>query len=427
MSTLDRRRFLETTAAGTAALALTGRALRAADAPNNKIVTAIMGVNGRGASLASGFAKLPGSEVAYVCDVDQHAVDKGVNLIAGIQSRKPEGVTDFRKILDDKSVDALLIATPDHWHAPATILACAAQKHVYVEKPACHNPREGELMIAAARKHNRVVQVGTQRRSAANMRDVMQRLHDGEIGRVLFARAWINGNRPQIGFGKPAAPPPHLDWTLWQGPAPEREFHDNYVHYHWHWFWHWGTGELGNNGVHALDLCRWGMQVDYPQRVTCGGGKFFFNDDQETPDTQLATYNFGDRVILWEHRTWHKRGPEGAGWGAAFYGDKGSLVIADKKVIVSDMDGKPLGESEVGSNGEVEHQQNFLDCIRSSGRPNQDVEDGVKSTMLCLLGNIAWRTGQTVNLDPQTHQVVGNAEQQALWSREYRAGWEPVV
>ncbi|MGE0606068.1 MAG: Gfo/Idh/MocA family protein [Pirellulales bacterium] len=424
MSNMHRRQFLETTAAG-ATVALAGRALRAEDTPNNKIAVAIMGVNGRGAGLASGFAKLPGCEVAYVCDVDQHAVDKGVNLIEGLQSRKPEGVTDFRRILDDKSVDALLIATPDHWHAPATILACAAQKHVYVEKPACHNPREGELMIAAARKQNRVVQVGTQRRSSTGIQAGIKRLHDGEIGKVLFARAWINGARPEIGFGKPAAPPAHIDWTLWQGPAPESEFHDNYLHYNWHWFWNWGTGELGNNGVHALDLCRWGMQVDSPIKVTCGGGKYHFQDDQETPDTQLATFDFGDRVILWEHRTWHKRGPEGAGWGAAFYGEKGSMVISDK-VAFHDMNSKLLDEAPV-NNGEVEHQQDFLDCIRSGQRPAQDVESGVQSTMLCLLGNIAYRTGQTVNLDPQTHQIVDNPQQQALWSREYRPGWEPTV
>src|SRR5690606_6819673 len=184
----------------------------------------------------------------------------------------------FRRILDDKHVDALIIAAPDHWHAPATIMACNAGKHVYVEKPACHNPYEGELMIEAARKHKRVVQVGTQRRSSPTFLQAIERVHRGDLGKVYMARGWINSTRPNIGYGKPADVPENLNYELWQGPAPDRPYQDNLIHYNWHWFWHWGTGELGNNGIHALDVCRWGLRVDCPIQVTCGGGKFHFKD-----------------------------------------------------------------------------------------------------------------------------------------------------
>jgi predicted dehydrogenase len=424
---LDRRQFLGTTATAAAGAALAwNAAARADEAPSQRIVLGVMGVNGRGAGLVRGFATLPGVEVAYVCDVDDTATEKCAALLSKETERTPQSVRDFRKILDDPAVDALLIAAPDHWHAPGTILACAAGKHVYVEKPACHNPREGELMIAAARKHNRVVQMGNQRRSSAGATEAIRRLHAGEIGRVLFSRGWITSTRPNIGYGKPAPVPAHLDYTLWQGPAPEREYVDNLVHYHWHWRWHYGTGELGNNGIHALDLCRWGMGVDYPLSAVCGGGKFHFDDDQETPDTQLATFDFGGRAIHWEHRTWHKRGLEGMDWGAAFYGENGSLIIANGKFTVYDPDGAVREEASL-NNGEIEHQQNFLDAIRASTPLTSEIEEGVKSTLLCHLGNIALRTGQTVRLDPTTHQIVDNPQQQALWSREYRPGWEPAV
>ncbi len=308
---LSRRSFLGTTASMAAATVFTSGPKAKADSPSETITLGVMGVNGRGSALAKGFAGQKNARVAYVCDVDQRAIDRCLATVGDLQSKKPEGVTDFRKILDDKDVDCLVIAAPDHWHAPATILACTAGKHVYVEKPACHNPREGELMVAAARKHNRVVQLGTQRRSSPTHREAIERMQGGEIGRVLFARGWINSTRPTIGHGKPAASPRGSTASCGKARPRSSAYQDNFIHYNWHWFWHWGTGELGNNGIHALDVCRWGLGVDYPQIVTCGGGKFHFDDDQETPDTQLVTFDFGDKAIAWEHRTWNKRGFEG--------------------------------------------------------------------------------------------------------------------
>ena len=425
-ASLSRRDFLAQSAAVSAVSLAGSHIIHAADSPNEAVVLGVMGVNGRGGALCKAFAGLPNTRVAYVCDVDSRAVDKTNKVLGDLQSMKPEGVRDFRKILDDKAVNALVIAAPDHWHGPATILACAAGKHVYVEKPACHNPHEGELMIAAARKHKRVVQMGSQRRSSPALQECIERMQKGEVGRVLFARGWINSTRPSIGHGKPAPVPAYLDFDLWQGPAPEREFRDNLVHYNWHWFWHYGTGECGNNGVHALDICRWGLGVDYPQRVTCGGGKFHFDDDQETPDTQLATFNFGDKAIAWEHRTWSLRGFEGEQFGVTFYGEKGSMVMASNNVFFYDMKGKELDKVPI-TGGESEHLTNFLEGIRSGKPLNQEIESGVKTTMLCLLGNIAYRTGHTLDLDPATHQIVNDPAATALWRREYRKGWEPKV
>jgi predicted dehydrogenase len=281
-------------------------------------------------------------------------------------------------------------------------------------------------MVAAARKHNRVVQLGTQRRSMPHIVEAIGRLHAGEIGRVLFSRGWFYSDRQPIGHGKPAAVPEWLDFSLWQGPAPERPYQDNLIHYNWHWFWHWGTGELGNNGVHSLDLCRWGLEVDYPKRVTAGGGKYFFDDDQETPDTHVVTWDFGDKAIAWEGRNWHRHGIEGSSFGSAFYGDKGSIVISSDEFKMYDPAGKELAQQK-GFGGHDPHLKNFLACIASGQRPNADIEDGHKGTLLCHLGNIAYRTGHTLDCDPSNGHIKNDPAAEALWSREYRPGWEPKV
>lgn len=425
---VNRREFLAHTAATGAALAVWSEAAAAEanKSANDRLVVAVMGVNGRGSALAGAFAAQPNAAVAYICDVDERAIGKGMEAVAKHQKEQPAAIADFRKALDDPSIDALVIATPDHWHAPATILACTAGKHVYVEKPASHNGREGQLMVAAARKHKRSVQLGSQRRSSPGLIEAISRLQKGEIGRVLFARSWINSIRPTIGRGQPADVPSWLNYDLWQGPAPERPFRDNLVHYNWHWFWHYGTGELGNNGIHGLDVCRWGLGVDYPQRIVCGGGRFHFDDDQETPDTQVVTYNFGDKAINWEHRTWNKRGFEGDSFGVVFYGEEGSLVVAGRGYKVFDKDGKELASGESGYN-DASHTGNFLTSIRTGERLNAEIEEGVKSTTLCHLGNIAYRSGRTVKFDPAERTILGDDEQAALWSREYRKGWEPQV
>jgi predicted dehydrogenase len=426
--TTSRRRFLQSTAASSAltlgAYAGFARAQENKSA-NDKIVVGVMGL-GRGSALAAGFAGLTGSEVAYLCDVDNRKFASVADQISKRQMRKAQAVGDFRKMLDDNSVDAIACAAPDHWHAPATILACAAGKHVYVEKPCSHNPREGELAIAAARKHDRVVQMGTQRRSWAGIIDGIEKLKAGAIGRVLLSRGWYNNRRSSIGKGKASPIPAWLDYALWQGPAPEREYRDNLLHYNWHWFWHWGTGELGNNGVHALDICRWGLGVDYPTRVSAGGGKYRHDDDQETPDTHNVTYDFGDKSITWQGLSWSPHGFEGEMFGISFHGDAGTMVMTDNGYVIYDMMDKER-EKGSGKAGDDLHFEDFLSSIRQHKRSRADIEVGHKTTLLCHLGNIAWRVGRTLHCDPQNGHIQKDDEAMQLWSREYRQGWEPNV
>jgi predicted dehydrogenase len=427
MQAINRRDFLKQTSILGTGIAVLGGAtpLRAAGA-NDKLLVGVMGCNGRGMAHINGFLSIPNVEIAYVCDVDNRAIAKGIAAVAKKQDRTPQGVSDFRRVLDDKNVDILTIATPNHWQAPATILACAAGKHVYVEKPASHNAREGELMVAAARKHKRHVQMGNQRRSWPWVIEAMQALHAGEIGKVRFARAWYTNKRAGMGKGKPAPVPEWLDYALWQGPTPERPFKDNVIHYNWHWLWHWGNGELGNNGVHSLDLARWGMGIDLPRRVTSGGNRYHFDDDQETPDTNVVTFDFGDKGVVWEGQSCDPRGFEGAKFGINFYGGNGSLALAGTDVKVYDLNDKLVREIK-GKGDDVLHFANFVDAIRDGKKLNAEIEDGQKSTLLCHLGNIAWRTGSTVDFDPRANKIVNNRKAAQFWGREYRKGWEPKV
>jgi predicted dehydrogenase len=429
---LNRRQFLQHSAlaGAAAALPLAGRA-RAADSPNETVIVGVMGMS-RGLSLASTFSKQPNCIVKYCCDVDTGRAEQGATIVEKITGKRPQAVGDFRNILDDGDVDALICAAPNHWHAPATILACSAGKHVYVEKPCSHTPREGEMQIEAARKHKRIVTMGNQRRSWPKIVEAIQRIHAGDIGRVFYSRAFYAATRGSIGRGKPGNPPPHVNYDLWQGPAPRKPYQSNYLHYNWHWFWHWGGGELANNGIHALDLSRWGLQVDYPIRVTAGGGRYGFDDDQETPDTLACTYDFADRKsILWEGLSCNRRGIDGD-FGASFHGDKGTLVLSSSGYTLYDGTGREK-EKVPGPADDGLHAADFLTCIRACGPtgpttlPHSDIDGAHKSTLLCHLGNIAYRTKRTLNCDAKTGHIEGDKEAMRLWTREYEKGWEPRV
>jgi predicted dehydrogenase len=418
----SRRQFLGRTGTA-AALALAGPLiLRGAESPGRLLRVAVMGVNGRGLAHIQGFLAQPDVEIAYVCDVDSRALAKAAKAVADRQGKAPQTISDFRHALDDRSVDVLAIAAPNHWHAPATILGCAAGKHVYVEKPGSHNPREAEWMVAAAAKHQRQVQMGNQRRSWAWVREAIAKVHAGEIGKVTFARTWYNNARPSIGRGQRTTVPEWLNYELWQGPAPERPFKDNVVHYNWHWLWHWGNGELGNNGIHALDVARWGLQVDHPKSVSCGGGRYQFDDDQETPDIYQTTYDFGTCGMSWESMSHHPYGFENAQFGIAFHGDQGVLIIAGNNYRILDPNGKERFKFE-GKWNDSDHFGNFVRAIRDGEKLASPIADGQKSTQLCHLGNIAWRTGRTLQLDPATGELRKRSDAGGLWEREYRRGW----
>jgi predicted dehydrogenase len=428
----SRREFLKQTTLALGAIAASPATLRAAEA-NSRLRIAVIGLNGRGLNHLTTYQSLPNTEIAALCDVDSRALAKAVEAASRKQPTAPKAVKDLRQILDDPGIDAVSIATPDHWHAPATIMACAAGKHVYVEKPGSHNGAEARLMVQAARRHKRVVQMGNQRRSWPWVIQSIEALESGEIGKVLFARAWYTNKRGSIGRGKAVPVPDWLDYTLWQGPAPDRAYQDNIIHYNWHWFWNWGTGELGNNGVHALDLARWGLQVDLPSSVTCAGHRYFYEDDWETPDTAVATFHFENpgRMIIWEGQSSAPRGFEGVGFGVSFFGEKGSLVIGGSETKIYDLNNKELrtidGKQKDLFGYDGAHFGNFLDGIRQGAGLRAEIEEGQKATLLCHLGNIAWRTGQTVRFDPQTLKIRDNKAAQALWTREYRRGWEPRV
>lgn len=427
-----RREFLKNSAlfaAGAAALA--GAPSLFASGANEKLRMGVIGCNGRGMNHISSLPSVPNVEIAYVCDVDKRALEKGLAAVAKKQTSKVQGVADLRRVLEDADVDAITIATPEHWQTPATVLACAAGKHVYVEKPASHNGYESELIVRAARKHKRVVQMGNQRRSWPWVIESIEALHSGAVGEVFFARGWYSNRRPSIGIGKPVPVPEWLDYSLWQGPAPEKVFRDNILHYNWHWFWHWGTGEMGNNAVHALDLARWGLKVELPVRTTCGGNRYFFQDDWETPDTASATFDFGGKGIVWEGHSCAPHGFESTGFGVNFYGDKGCLSMAGSECNIYDVSRKLVRTISAKQAGlfqyDVIHFANFAEAVREGKPLRSGIEEGQKSTLMCHLANLAWRTGQTVDFDPKAGKIVGNKAASALWKREYRKGWEPRV
>jgi predicted dehydrogenase len=411
-----RRSFLG--AMGT--LALANRRVWA-DSPTDRVRIAVIGVRSRGTDLAQLFARQEDAEVVAICDIDDAMLAKPVGAVEKITGKSPRTEKDFRRLLDDKSIDAIAIAAPDHWHALLTVLGCQAGKDVYCEKPASHNLVEGRRMVEAARKYQRVVQLGTQRRSAEAVKEAIAHLQSGAIGKVGLARTWIHQQRQPIGHGKPGEVPSGVDYAMWQGPAPDRPFYPNRFHYNWHWFWNWGTGELGNNGIHGVDVARWGLGVEAPLRVTSGGGKYVFDDDQEVPDTQVVTWEFPECAIVWEHRMWSKHGLEGSGFGNAFYGDKGTLIIDEKGWRVEDGE---KAEGKGASNSQAAHVANFLDCMRSRKAPHAEIEVGHLSTRLCHLGNIAHRVGRKLTFDAASESFPGDSEANALLSREYSSRFE---
>lgn len=418
MPPLSRRTFLAASAAAVAAPRLS--------AAGDKIVVGVMGTGGRGTALAKTFAAQPNVEIAYVCDVDEGRAGQAADAVANGSKSRPKVVGDFRRILDDKAVDAFVCAACNHWHAPAGILACLAGKHAYIEKPCSHNPREGELLVAAARKADRRVQMGNQRRSFPRVIEAIQALRDGAIGRVYFAQSWYTANRPSIGTGEAKDPPAGLDYELWQGPAVRKPFKSNYLHYNWHWFWNWGNGELGNNGVHSIDVCRWGLGADYPTHVTSAGGRYRYKDDQETPDTHVVSFDFpGGKTITWEGFSCNQV-PGGRPFGALFQGETGSMMVADGGYTVYDPKGKEVKKVS-GREGDAAHIANFLAAVRGAEKLNSEIEEGHKTTLLCHLGNIAHRTGRALRCDPATGRVESDPEAMKLWTREYARGWEPKV
>jgi len=437
---LSRREFVRTASMATAGVTLLNFPIYGKMAPSNKVVVAVMGVNSRGAYLAKSFSQLPNVEVGFICDVEEKAIQNGLTALKAAP-RQPTVVHDIRKLVKQTDFDALIVATPDHWHAPAAILGAANGKHVYVEKPCGHNPYEGELLAKALVQYKRHIQMGSQRRSFPTLIDAVRQVRDGVIGNPYLGKAWYANNRKSIGFGKKVPVPSTLDFELWQGPAPRRDYQDNLVHYNWHWFWHWGTGEACNNGTHEIDCCRWFLGLNYPTKVVSAGGRYAFKDDWQTPDTQIASFEFAEgKTITWESRSCNHFPTEGSDRGFIIYGDKGSLVnlgggdykiFDDKNKLVKEVKSEvvadPTDPVAASGNMDLYHFDNFIKTIRGEATLTQPVSEGAKSVLLCHLANIAQRTSSTLHCDPSNGHILNNPEAMALWRRQYEKGWEPMV
>jgi predicted dehydrogenase len=435
---MDRRQFLSRSsqvalgaAAASAALAQISQAKAA---PNDRVVVCVAGVRGRGNGLLHTFASLPQVDVKYVCDLDESVLGSRTEQITKVIGRKPHMIKDFRQALDDKQVDALMLGTPDHWHAIPTIMACQAGKDVYVEKPDGHNAIEGKTMVEVAKRHGRVVQLGTQARSGLHVASLLDYLQKGNIGKAVFAKAWESSRQANIGHPADSSPPPGVDYDFWLGPAPARPFNRNRFHSHWRWFFDYGTGDLGNDGVHRLDLARMALQaategrgekpLGFPKTITAVGGKYYFDDAQEWPDTLMVNYDFGGRMLTYEMRIWSAYPMEGEPEGAGVFGDEGYVIIGNGRWRALDRRGKLVREEQASYNDRG-HAQNFIDCMHTRAKPAADLETvGHPSSLLCHLGNCAWRAGRTLTFDRETYTFVGDEDaNQYLTRPEYRKPW----
>lgn len=420
-----RRSFLGSSLAAGAATAVTGPNLLLGQAKgaNSRFRVGIVGM-GRGRAHIKSYLDVANSEVAYLCDVDSDRLVTGASTIKGKQEKEPEKVSDLRRILDDPNVDAISIAAPNFWHATAAIMALKAGKNVYVEKPGSYSGHEAFRLMEAASQSDKVIMMGNQRRSYPGTRLGMEKLHAGAIGERRYAHVYYVAARDTIGRGKITEPPASLDWLMWQGPVPDAPYKDNLAPYNWHWHWLYGGGELANNGPHGLDLARWAMGVEFPKRATCLGGRYYFDDDQETPDTIDAAYDFGNCGISWSSSSCHRRKPDVFPIITVF-GTEGRMDFNYAAGwTIWDKEGKEV-ESHTEPPGDVPHFTNFVDAIREGTPLHQTIEDAQKSTLLCHYGNIAYRTGGGIDIDPKTgHLVAGQTEAERLWTRDYRAGWE---
>lgn len=439
----SRRSFLKTAATGALIAAVTPTTLSAqvtkpviipasAKGANDRIRIAVAGINGRGKSHIETIMELAGNgnvEVVTLCDPDMNLLRDRAKSFEDKYGRKVAIEQDFRKVLDDRNIDAVTLATPNHWHALQTVWACQAGKDVYVEKPATHNIYEGKKIVEAAYKYNRIVQHGVQLRSSVAIREAVKHLEEGLIGRVYMARGLVFRSRPDIGNKGISRTPTGLNYDLWCGPAPMRPFTEDLVHYNWHWHWDYGNGDVGNQGIHETDLCMWGLGVDsLPERITSMGGKFLWDDSKEVPEIQTSIYHYPKekKIIQFEVRNWYTNLEDGAGVGNIFYGDKGYLVVNGYGTYESFLGPKREKGPSRKEGGELTlHFQNWFDAIRARDMSIQNgpVQTGALSSSLAHLGNVSYRLGKQLQFDPVAERFIGDSEAEAnsMLSRDYRA------
>ena len=437
-----RRNFIKTTGQlglGMAAITFPSLTHGQILGANDHINCAVIGVRSRAKAHVSAINALKNTTLLYSCDVDDIILEAHNIWCQKNIGYVPKVEKDFRKILEDKEVDAVFIATPEHWHAPMAILAMQAGKHVYLEKPCSHNPYENELLVAAQKKYGKKVQMGNQQRSAQTSMMAIKDINDGVIGEVYKGEAYYSNNRGSIGQGKTVPVPKTLDWELWQGPAPREAYRDNIHPYNWHWFRNWGTGEIHNNGTHEIDICRWALGVDLPESVTSFGGKYTFQDDWEFVDNQQVTFQYpDDKFITW---TGHSRGliqPTQPGRGTTIYGSKGTVQLdrnfyklfdLQGNLIKSEFENAISATTDTTGQGQldVNHISNFFDAIRYDKSLHAEIKDASISTLLCHLGNMAQDAGETLRIDQNTGKVLNHKKAMNAWKREYAPDWEPSL
>ena len=404
---------------------------------NDRLNFAVIGLNSRAyAHLSALKANKDAARITHVCDVDGVILKKFADSVERELGYAPAMDKDFRRVLEQKDVDAVTIATPDHWHAPMAIAALEAGKHVYVEKPCSHNPAEGEMLVAAQRKYGKLAQMGIQQRSSPHTIEIVEKIHNGLIGRPYFAKAWYNNVRKSMGIGKVVPVPPQLDWDLWQGPAPRRPYKDNIHPYNWHWLRLYGTGETLNNGTHEVDVCRWALGVDYPRRITSTGGRYHFNDDWEFYDTLITSFDYGDKMIAWENKSCQGMKYYNRDRGSAIMGTTGTVIVDRDGYEVFDLKGSKTGEFETGkatSSSDLTgrdsmtdaHFANFIAAIREGEKLRAPVSVGNVAVTMLQLSNIAWEVSRELNIDASDGHIQNDAEAMKLWGREYEKGWAP--
>ena len=436
---VTRREFLDALAVGAAGLTVGtsaksyGRILGA----NDRLNFAVIGLNGRGyAHLASLKANKSAARISHVCDVDSGILKKFADATTQEMGEAPVAEKDFRHILEQKEVDAITIATPDHWHTPMAIAGLQTGKHVYLEKPCSHNPAEGDLLVRAQQRYGKLVQMGTQQRSSDYTIEVIEKIHNGLIGRPYFAKAWYSNVRKSIGMGKEAPVPAQLDWDLWQGPAPRRPYRDNVHPYNWHWFRIYGTGETLNNGTHEVDVCRWALGLDYPKRITSSGGRYQFKDDWQFYDTLVTSFEYEDKLISWEGKSCQGMEFYGRDRGSTIMGTTGTVLIDRDGYEIYDLHGKKTSEFKVGSKTSSAdtvgrdsmtdaHFANFIAGIRNGEKLNAPISVGNVAVTMLQLSNIAWEVNRELHLDEKDGHIQGDADAIKLWGREYEKGWAP--
>ncbi len=423
MRKVNRRSFLRRVSSGVAAGMAPAFLSRKSLGQEAKLQVGVIGLKGIGFPLARSFINTGRANILAACDVDEDVLDQRIQDIAFYNGSAPERYTDFRDILENDQIDAVIVATPDHWHAIQAVMACEAQKDVYLEKPAAHNVHECRVLAQAAQQYNRIVQQGTQQRSGVHFQEAKEYIEQGHLGKIALVRNWGILGRDDIGNKEDSPEPDYVDYDFWLGPAPQRPFNENRFHYNWRFFWEYGTGDMGNWGVHWIDTSLWTLDLGWPLSVSSTGGKFIYEDDKETPDTQVTTYEYPHLTMTWELRQWSNYTPDGRNVGTGFYGEEQTLIINRDGWKAYSKEGSQVVEESTASNDMLlDHAHDFIDAVESRQPPVADIASGHISAAVAIMGNVALKAKERIVYDPEADSL-NREDLNHLLTREYREPW----